>query len=1252
MMRKTAIISNESLISGFVGVGRKHFFACPKLQVSVLRECRMALLMLGLMVFSACMNLVRAQTTPGAPTALTATAGINRVLTSFTVPANTGGAAITNYQYSTDNGTNWTAVSPASTATAITITGLTNCTPYDIKVRAVNNVGAGEASSAVSSTPRSGIANSWISRSTPGGNSYKWNSVTYGNGLFVAVTSLSLFPTNSGNRVMTSPDGITWISRSPTGAPTYNWTSVTYGNGVFVAVANNNAGRPLEQVMTSPDGTTWTIRDAATRKTWSSVTFGNGLFVAVAYTGTSNNVMTSPDGITWTSRTAAAENGWTSVTYANGLFVAVSNSGSGNRVMTSPDGITWTSRTSAADNAWASVTYGGGLFVAVATNTPSFTSTGQVMTSPDGFNWTSRNSATYNAWNSVTYGGGLFVAVASSGTDNRVMTSSDGFTWTISPSSRDFDWRGVTYGGGLFVAVSSTGDNCAMTGLQDAVVPDLPTITGITPATTSIEVAFTDPADAGGSAISNYEYSTNNGSSWTTLSPASATSPMSITGLTEATAYQVKLRAVNGQGSGCISATTNTTTTFSLTWNGSAGTDWNTAANWTPNTVPSAGSSIIIPSGLTNYPVTPSTLTMGSLTVTGGNYPLGASIFNLTGGFTNNGAITGTGRVVMGGTSAQTISGTGSISNIELNNPAGVSISSGGGNMQTITGKLTPTSGTLTTNGNLTLRSDINGTARVGQGDAYGGYIIGDVITQRYFSLNNTGRTGRAWRLVTIPVRGNGRLQDMFMGGQWGTDLTVSTNRSAQPANLGTVVIGHNYTNASDAIAYGFDWIGVANQVSSLRYFQQNATTGSFASSQVPNLFTDYWTADQGYMLFARGDRQQEYYGTTNSSATTLQATGELKQGTISVMIPDLTSAGYVLVGNPYMSVLDLEQVFVDADNNGVIESLFYVWDANIDGNGFKQGGYRAVTRSPSGTWTATGSGANPQFIESGSAFFVKPTSSGGMLSIKEAHKVDGTPGIAPHSSMTDGPSRLFINLEVTDMAKRRLVDGAVAFFDTNYKDGLGDAVDIAPMTNLTAGTVTLRHAQGRLSMEGRPWPSDSAARTIPVDMRNLGDDAYVLHILPTNMNKEGFTAWLKDRHLNKETALKTDNETLYPFRRTGDLGIDSSRFEIVYRLSKPANTGTLTPDDAAGGIAPRLYPNPSKAAEVKLSLGSLAPGRYEVQVVDMSGRLVLTKTLEHLSVKGEYRFLQGRKLSLGTYIIRISDMQQQLKETLRLVVE
>jgi predicted RecA/RadA family phage recombinase len=110
------------------------------------------------------------------------------------------------------------------------------------------------------------------------------------------------------------------------------WTSVTYGNGLFVAVANSGTGN---RVMTSPDGITWTIRTSAANNSWQSVTYGNGLFVAVSTDGSGNRVMTSSNGITWTIRTSAANNGWTSVTYGNGLFVAVANSGTGNRVMTS-----------------------------------------------------------------------------------------------------------------------------------------------------------------------------------------------------------------------------------------------------------------------------------------------------------------------------------------------------------------------------------------------------------------------------------------------------------------------------------------------------------------------------------------------------------------------------------------------------------------------------------------------------------------------------------------------------------------------------------------------------------------------------------------------------------------------------------------------------------------------------------------------------------------------------------------------------
>jgi len=88
-----------------------------------------------------------------------------------------------------------------------------------------------------------------------------------------------------------------------------------------------------------------------------------------------------------------------------------------------------------------------------------------------------------------------------------------------------------------------------------AVVPSAPVITGITPGNEQLTVAFTPPASSGGVNISNYQYSTDDGSTWTSAAPAITSSPLLITGLINDTTYDVKVRAVNAIGSGAASAT-------------------------------------------------------------------------------------------------------------------------------------------------------------------------------------------------------------------------------------------------------------------------------------------------------------------------------------------------------------------------------------------------------------------------------------------------------------------------------------------------------------------------------------------------------------------------------------------------------------------------------------------------------------------------------------------------------------------------
>jgi hypothetical protein len=509
-----------------------------------------------LIPFLSCFALVQAQV-PGAPTSLVVTPIDNGGMIQFTAPSNDGGSSITNYEYSVDNGVSWVTPSPAITASPLIITsGLTNCTSYQVMLRAVNISGSGASSSVEQFVPGQsmGIGINWIA-CTQATDNY-WRSVTYGNGLFVAVST-----DGPGNQVMTSPDGINWTARAS--AVNNIWISVTYGNGLFVAVSADGTGN---RVMTSPDGINWTSRASAVDNSWISITYGNGLFVAVSIDGTGNQVMTSPDGISWTSRASAVDNYWRSITYGNGLFVALAGLFStGNRVMTSPDGITWTARSLEAvndlggrvDNYPTSVTYGNGLFVALSESygmneDSSGWVASRVMVSSDGVNWMATALEVDNTWKSVTYGNGLFVAVSADGSGNQVMTSPDGINWTSRASAVDNSWQSVTYGNGIFVAVGlGEGGNLVMTSSYSVVV-DAPVIGSIDARNEGTKVTFSNTASAFAPQIINYEYSIDRGSNWITLSSGANVSPMVIYDLPKGKST-IMLRGVNSIGNSCPS---------------------------------------------------------------------------------------------------------------------------------------------------------------------------------------------------------------------------------------------------------------------------------------------------------------------------------------------------------------------------------------------------------------------------------------------------------------------------------------------------------------------------------------------------------------------------------------------------------------------------------------------------------------------------------------------------------------------------
>ena len=284
--------------------------------------------------------------------------------------------------------------------------------------------------------------------------------------LFVAVST-----SGTGNRVLTSPDGITWTARQS--AADNTWNAIAWNGTILVAVSSTGTGT---RCMTSTDGITWTIRTTPADNSWASVVWSPtlNLFCAVATTGVGNRIMTSPDGINWTARQSPADLSWTGVTWAGGttnLFVAVALTGNDNRITTSPDGINWTLRNVSTNTGFRSVTWSSTLNLLVAVGDG-----GGIQTSPNGINWTLRTTpTTFNYTNVIWVASlGLFFACSTTGTLIRVSTSPDGINWTARTTPADQSWSAMAFSTTLnrLVVVSVAGTtNTVMTSDSASWIP-------------------------------------------------------------------------------------------------------------------------------------------------------------------------------------------------------------------------------------------------------------------------------------------------------------------------------------------------------------------------------------------------------------------------------------------------------------------------------------------------------------------------------------------------------------------------------------------------------------------------------------------------------------------------------------------------------------------------------------------------------------------------------------------------------------
>ena len=188
-----------------------------------------------------------------------------------------------------------------------------------------------------------------------------------------------------------------------------------------------------------------------------------------------------------------------------------------------------------------------------------------------------------------------------------------------------------------------------------------------------------------------------------------------------------------------------------LTWNGSVSDSWITAANWTPQGVPSAETKVLIPNvstGFNRYPVIDATSSVKTITIDAGavvNTPANSvlNIFEGAGAWQNNGTFNpGNGTVIFNNLDA-TISGNTTFNNLTIATGAG---------LRALEGNYMSVAGTFTNNGTMftTLTPntiEFNGTNQTipaPGGLAFGGY--------HNLIVNGTGATIAS---TELNVRGN-----------------------------------------------------------------------------------------------------------------------------------------------------------------------------------------------------------------------------------------------------------------------------------------------------------------------------------------------------------------------------------------------------------------------------------------------------------------------------------------------------------------
>ncbi len=597
--------------------------------------------------------------------------------------------------------------------------------------------------------------------------------------------------------------------------------------------------------------------------------------------------------------------------------------------------------------------------------------------------------------------------------------------------------------------------------------------------------------------------------------------------------------------------------------------------------------SVSVTGNLTNSGSISGTVTVtGNLTNnSGGTMP---GIITVGGNFVNQGTIAGT--VTLNGSSvtAQSMTGTGNINNLTLNNSiSGATIASG---TQSLSGILTVTNGALNTGtkGIILKSTSIANSAVVAP---VTGSIIGTVQVERFIPKGY-----RAYRDMAPQVYSTGSIfsnwqeagsvtatTGIFITGTTSKDLT-----GAQYADYSAVTAAT--ANPAPDATTGLDWSLNGNPSA---YLFSN-TTGTW-NAGITNTKSTTLDPFQGVRVLVRGARDFNLYKTpiilgvsSNSlqmyNLTTLRATGSLITGDVTInttnasgnsngsvrtstlgKLNGTTDTSFSLIANPYVAPVNWATVY--GNSTGLNASYWYLDPTTTSTGSYLA--YNALSGASSVDIYKSGGSSIPYtkyassgFIQAGQAVFVQNHSSllPTLKFTEDAKSIFSGSKVGVFGNTTS-LSKIYVNLLKSNAGIYTSVDGAAAAFSPNFTNtyGMQDAKKLSAIND----NLSINDKGRNLSIDGR-LPAKSGD-VLPINLSALSGTDYRLVIDATIYAVNGVMPYLVD-DLNKteKAIIGIDSVTFAADSKIA--ATYQNRFSIVFKPST-LSVNTIVVSATANGI-------------------------------------------------------------------------------------